>query len=110
MTKSGDIIPLMGATDCMQSFTIRHVLDPLHCKENLSGNIMKTIWSLKDNLKVWLDLEEANIKPKLHAFHGGAKGTLLIPRAPYILPGAENDTFTNIIHGLKTPSNYMGQL
>jgi hypothetical protein len=46
----------------------------------------------------------------LHAISDGAEGTLLIPRAPYILSRAEKVVFTNIIRGLKTPSNYMGQL
>ena len=32
MTKSLDIISLMGATDCMQFLTIRHVLDAMHCE------------------------------------------------------------------------------
>ena len=57
-----------------------------------------------------MDLEEANIRPELHAVPGGARGTLLIPRASYILSGAEKVVFTNIIRGLKTPSNYVGQL
>ena len=87
-----------------------HVLDPMHCEKNLCENIIKTIWDLKDNLKVRLDLEEANIRPELHTIPGGARGTLLIPRALYILLGAEKAVFTNIIRGLKTPSNYVGQL
>ena len=94
----------------MQSLTIRHVLDAMHCEKNICENIMKTIWGLKDNLKVRLDLAEANIRPELHAVAGGAGGTLLIPRAPYILSRAEKVVFTNIIRGLKTPSNYVGQL
>ena len=85
MTKSLHIIPLMGATNCMQSLTIRHVLDAMHCGKNLCENIIKTNWGLKDNLKVRLDLEEANIRPELHVVPGGARGTLLIPKAPYIL-------------------------
>ena len=82
----------------------------MHCVKNIYVNIMKTIWSLKDNLKVRMDLAKANIRPELHAVSGGAKGTLLIPRAPYILSRAQNVVFTNIIRGLKTPSNYVGQL
>jgi hypothetical protein len=110
MTETVHIILLMRAPDCMQYLTIRHVLDPMHCEKNLCENIIKTIWGLKDNLKVRLDLEEANIRPELHAVPGGASRTLLIPRAPYILSGAEKAVFTNIIRGLKTPSNYVGQL
>ena len=71
---------------------------------------MKTIWGLKDNLKVWMDLVKANIRPELHAVFDGARGTLLIPRASYILSRVEKVAFTNIIRGLKTPSNYVGQL
>ena len=110
MAKSLHIIPLMGATNCMQFLTIRHVLDPMHCEKNLCENIIKTIWDLKDNFKIQLDLEEANIRPELQVVLGGARRTLLIPRAPYILSGAEKAMFTNIIRGLKTPSNYVGQL
>jgi hypothetical protein len=62
-TKSTDIIPLMGAIVYMQSLTIRHVLDAMHCENNLCENIMKTIWGLKNNLKVRIDLAEANIRP-----------------------------------------------
>lgn len=94
----------------MQSLAIRHVLDAMHCEKKLCENIVKTIWGLKDNLKVLMDLAEANIRPELHAISGGAEGTLLIPRAPYILSRAEKVVFTNIIRGLKTPSNYVGQL
>ena len=69
---------------------------------------MKTIWGLKDNLKVRMDLVEANMRPELHAVPGGTRETLFIPRAPYILSRAEKVVFTNIIRGLKTPSNYVG--
>ena len=82
MTKSLDIIPLMEATDCMQSLTIRHVLDAMHCEKNLCENIIETTWGLNDNLKVRLDQEEANIRLEFHAVLGGARGTLLIPRVP----------------------------
>ena len=89
MTKNTDIISLMGLTVCMQSLTIRHVLDAMHCEKNICENIMKTIWGLKDNLKVRMDLAEANIRPELHTVLSGARGTLLIPRAPYILSRAK---------------------
>ena len=72
------MFPLMGAIVCMQSLAIRHVFDEMNCEKNLCENIMKTIWGLKDNLKVRMDLAEANIRPELHAISSSVEGTLLI--------------------------------
>jgi hypothetical protein len=88
---------------------IRHVLDPMHCDKNLCKNTMKTIWGLKDTLKVRLDLKEAKIRPELHPKHG-ANDTIILPVALYVLSKAEKGTFIKTIRNLKTPSNYVGQL
>ena len=88
---------------------IRHVLDPMHCEKNLCENIMKTIWGLKDTLKVRLDLQEANIRPELHPKHVG-NDTVALPVAPYVLSKVEKAKFIKTIRNLKTPSNYVGQL
>ena len=88
---------------------IRHVLDPMHCEKNLCENIMKTIWGLKDTLKVQLDLQEANIHPELHPKHVG-NDTVALPVAPYVLSKVEKAKFIKTIRNLKTPSNYVGQL
>ena len=88
---------------------IRHVLDPMHCEKNLCENIMKTIWGLKDTLKVRLDLKEASIRPELHPKPGG-NDTIILPVAPYVLSKVEKSKFIKTIRNLKTPSNYVGQL
>ena len=88
---------------------IRHLLDLMHCEKNLCENIMKTVWGLKDTLKVRLDLKEASIRPKLHPKPGG-NDTIILPVAPYVLSKVEKSKFIKTIRNLKTPSNYVGQL
>ena len=71
---------------------------------------MKTIWGLKDTLKVRLDMKEANIRPELHPVDDGGNGVTVLPAAPYVLSKSEKTGFLKIIRELKTPSNYAGQL
>jgi hypothetical protein len=78
-------------------------------EKNFCEDIIKTIWGLKDTLKVWLDMEEDKIISELHAIDGGARGVLLLPHAPYVLSKGEKALFVKIIHDLKIPSNYVGQ-
>jgi hypothetical protein len=82
----------------------------MYCKKNFCENIIKTIWGLRDTLKVRLDMELAKIKPELHPVDGGVGGALLVPRVPYVLSKGEKALFVKIIHDLKIPSNYIGQL
>lgn len=94
----------------LQFLMIRHVLDVMHCEKNLCENILKTIWGLKDSLKVRLDLTEVNIRPELHPIPGKKPGSLALPAAPYVLSKKEKEIFVGILRGLKTPSNYVGHL
>jgi hypothetical protein len=88
---------------------IRHVLDVMHCKKKFCKNIIKTIWRLKEMLKEGLDMEETNMRPNLHAVHG-ANGTIFLPTTLYVLSREEKIVFVGIVQGLKTPTNYVGQL
>jgi hypothetical protein len=99
-----------GCLTRMQYLKIRHILDAMHCEKNFCENIMKTIWGLKDTLKVRLDMAEAEIRSDLHAVEGGPGGAWLLPQAPYVLSEEEKALFVKIIRDLKTPSNYVGQL
>jgi len=71
---------------------------------------MKTIWRLKDTLKVRLDIKKTNIRPKLHPIEDGANGRTLLLIAPYILSKLEKTMFIKIIRMLKTSTNYVAQL
>jgi len=93
-----------------QYLLIRHVLDAMHCEKNLCENIIKTIWGIKDTLKVQLDMKEANIRPELHPVEDGRSGLTLLPTAPYVMSKSEKTMFIQNIRELKTPSNYVGQL
>jgi hypothetical protein len=75
----------------------------------LCENIIKTIWGVKDSLKLQLDMLEIKIRPHLH-FFPGTNGTILLPAAPYVLSKDEKLIFLGIISDMKTPTNYMGQL
>jgi hypothetical protein len=93
-----------------QYLLIRHVLDAMHCEKNLCENIIKTIWGIKDTLKVRLDMKEANIRPELHPVEDGRSGLTLLPTASYVMSKSEKTMFIQNIRELKTPSNYVGQL
>jgi hypothetical protein len=82
----------------------------MHCEKKICENILKTIWGLKDTLKVRLDLKEANIRAELHPVDVVRTGAVLLPRAPYVLMKAEKQMFVKIVQNLKTPTNYVGQL
>ena len=97
-----------GCLTRIQYLKIRHILDAMHCEKNFYKNVMKTIWGLKDTLKVWLDMAEAEIRSDLHAVEGGPGGAWLLPQAPYVLSREEKALFVKIIRDLKTPSNYVG--
>jgi hypothetical protein len=71
---------------------------------------LKTIWGLKDTLKVWLDLKEANKRAELHPVDVVRTSAVLLPRAPYVLTKAEKQMFVKIVQNLKTPTTYVGQL
>jgi hypothetical protein len=81
----------------------------MHCEKNFCDNIMKTIWGLKETLKSWLDMEETNMRPNLHVVHG-VNGTIFLPTTLYVLSREEKIVFVGIVQGLKTPTNYVGQL
>jgi hypothetical protein len=82
----------------------------MHCEKNLCENMIKTIWGIKDTLKVLLDLQEENIRSHLHLVPGRRTGCLILPTTPYVLKREEKKIFVGIIQGLKTPIHYVGQL
>lgn len=48
-----------------QDLLIRWTLDVMHCEMNFAKNILKTITSEKDNIKVRFDLQHRDIRPHL---------------------------------------------
>ena len=55
-------------------------------------------------------MKEAKIRLELHLVDDGAYEMTLLPTAPYMLSKLEKTMFIKTLRGLKTPSNYVGQL
>lgn len=93
-----------------QSLLIRHLLDPMHCEKNITENVLRTIWGQKDTLKSRLDLQEAKIRPHLHPLPGMRPGSMILPKAPYVLSKTEKKEFVDTLQKLRPPSSYVGSL
>lgn len=65
---------------------------------------MKTIWGLKETVKVRLDLKKANTRPELHPRQVGSD-TIILLVVPYVLTKVEKAKFMNPMRHLRTPNN-----
>jgi hypothetical protein len=83
----------------------------MHCDKNLTENVVKMFFGAKDSYGSRHDLESLVIREDLwleparnnrDAFH--------VPEAPYVLKLAERKKVIDIIRGMKTPSNYCGNI
>ena len=94
-----------------QDLFIRHLLDVMHCEMNLAKNFLKTITGKKDTLKVRRDLQRWNMQKHLWLTpHPRKAGTMVKPRAPYVLGEGEFEKFAKCIESLKTPTGYSSDL
>ena len=80
----------------------------MHYEKNICKKVLKTIWRHRDTLKAKLDLQEARIWPHLHPIPGRNPGYVVFLVAPYVLSKEEKLKVLDIIHTLKTPTNYVG--
>ena len=93
-----------------QDLLIRYTLDVMHCEQNLSKNILKTITGHKDTIKVRRDLQRRGIRKHLWLTSNPRKqGKMLKPLAPYVFTTEEFDIFASTIESLKTPSGPYSQ-
>lgn len=80
----------------------------MHCEQNLSKNILKTIIRHKDIVKVRRDLQRRGIMMLLWLTNNPKKpGKMLKPTAPYVLTSEEFDIFASTIESLRTPSGHI---
>jgi hypothetical protein len=90
---------------------IRYTLDVMHCEQNLSKNILKTITGHKDTVKVRRDLQRQGIRQHLWLTSNPTKnGKMLKPAAPYVLTSEEFDKFASTIETLKTPTCHISNM
>ena len=94
-----------------QDLLIRYTLDVMHCEQNLSKNILKTITGRKDTVKVRRDLQRRGIRKHLWlTMNPKNSGKMLKPAAPYVLTSEEFDIFARTIESLKTPSGHISNI
>jgi hypothetical protein len=53
---------------CKQGFILRHCLDAMHVEKNVCGNVVQTIFGMKDTIGVRRNMEEKGIRPHLWLF------------------------------------------
>jgi superfamily I DNA and/or RNA helicase len=83
----------------------------MHCEQNLSKNILKTITGHKDTVKVRSDLQRREIRKHLWLTSNPKKPRkMLKPAAPYVLTSEEFDVFASTIESLKAPSGHISNI
>ena len=83
----------------------------MHCEQNLSKNILKTITGEKDTVKVRRDLQRRGIRKHQWLTSNPKKpGKMLKPTAQYVLANEEFEVFASTIESLKTPSGYISNI
>ena len=96
---------------CLQHLLVCHVLDVMHCKKNLSENIVKTTFGDKDSPAVRADMQARGIRPQLHLQTRGPNGDQLhMPHASYVLSAADKAKVLCVLKCLRTPTNYVSAL
>ena len=95
----------------LQLLLIRNTLDIMHYEVNLAKNILKTITGKKDSVHVRRDLQRRNVRRHLWLTpHPSKPGTMVKPRASYVLTEEEFQMFAKCIESLKLPSGYSADL
>ncbi len=83
----------------------------MHCEQNFSKNILKTVTGHKDTVKVRRDLQRRGIRPHLWLIpNPKKKGKMLKPAAPYVLTSEEFEVFSSVIENLKSPSGHVSNM
>ncbi|XP_074314669.1 uncharacterized protein LOC141649900 [Silene latifolia] len=94
------------------SHLIRHNLDVMHIEKNVCDNVIGTLLNLegksKDNLKARRDLEVMGIRKELHPQERGSR--YYLPPAPYTMSRVEKHAFCKLLHELKVPNGYAGNI
>jgi hypothetical protein len=95
----------------MQSLPVQYVLDAMHCEKNVTENLLKTLFGIKDTPSVKVDLMNRRLRPHLHlqavCGHGDR---LYMPDAPYVLSVQDRKLFLDTLMELKMPSHYGSSL
>ena len=95
----------------LQLLLIWNTLDVMHYEVNLAKNILKTITGKKDSVHVRRDLQRRNVRRHLwFTPHPSKPGTMVKPRASYVLTEEEFQMFAKCIESLKLTSGYSADL
>ncbi|XP_015159688.1 uncharacterized protein [Solanum tuberosum] len=91
-----------------KTLLLRHNLDVMHIEKNICDNILGTILDIKgktkDTLSTRMDLQEINIRKKLHPIQNGDEFEL--PAASYTLSVEEKQKIFNFLKNLKVPDGF----
>ncbi|XP_020271787.1 uncharacterized protein LOC109846957 [Asparagus officinalis] len=92
---------------------VRHNLDPMHIEKNICEAIIGTILGIdgknKDTNKARLDLEDMDIRSKLH-LEKQPDGSIRKPIAAYTLSPEEREGFCAFLASIKYPDGYAANL
>ena len=95
----------------MQELLIRYTLDVMHCEQNVAKNILKTVTSHKNTVKVRQNLQCRGIRRHLWLTpHPKKTDKILKFVAQYVLTSDEFDIFANTIESLKPPSGHVSNM
>lgn len=85
----------------------------MHIEKNVCENIYGTLLGIdgksKDNLKARLDLQEMNIRKELHP-QKKPNDKYYLPAASYTMSKKEKQQFCKVLHDLKVPDGYSGNI
>jgi hypothetical protein len=94
-----------------QSLPVQHVLDVMHCKKNVTENLLNILFGEKDTPSVKIDLMNRRLRPHLHLqCIQGHGDRVYMPDAPYVLAADHRKLFLNTLMDLKMPSFYGSSL
>jgi hypothetical protein len=92
---------------------LRHNLDVMHIEKNVMDNILGTILDIsgkmKDNLAARLDLQEMELRPKLHPFIA-ANGKTYIPAACHTMSREDKENFLKVLRNVRVPEGYASNI
>ncbi|XP_020243502.1 uncharacterized protein LOC109821753 [Asparagus officinalis] len=92
---------------------VRHNLDPMHIEKNICEAIIGTMLGIdgknKDTSKARLDLEDMDIRSKLH-LEKQPDGSIRKPIASYTLSPEEREGFCAFLASIKYPDGYAANL
>jgi len=88
---------------------LRHNLDVMHIEKNVTDNILGTILDIKgktkDDYAARKDLQEMNLRPKLHPYMG-EDGKTYFPAACHTMSNEDKINFLKVIKNVRVPDGY----